>query len=111
MEFRRIKDVRGHIYWNRFDSNYQRQIWHGESFEYDIGISSQFENVDIAFDEDDSTGSDSEKDVAFNSIEMTNAVFDNFDEEDLLNDPNAFNGLMKVILNLPSYWFWSNYII
>lgn len=66
MKFHMSKDVRGHIYCNEFNANYQRWIWHGEYCEYDFGTSSQFENVNVAFDENDITSANSFKGVAFN---------------------------------------------
>lgn len=55
MEFHSTKDIRGHLYWNDFDANYQQWIWHGEFFEYGAGTSSKFENVDVQSIDDDTS--------------------------------------------------------
>ena len=87
MEIHTIRDIKGHIYWNGFDVNYRRWIWHGESCDDGIGSSTRFGNINEEFNENDSGG---KEEVAFNNIEMTRAAFDNFD-----NDPNEFVNLLE----------------
>ena len=79
-----VKDVKGHLYFNRINSNYQKWIWHGEGASSSASVNFNFANVDVGVDENDNKN-ENDDDV----VGMVNDI-----EEDFVDHHEKFERLL-----------------
>ncbi|KAL5562732.1 hypothetical protein UlMin_032479 [Ulmus minor] len=79
-----VKDVKGHLYFNGINSNYQKWIWHGEGASSSASVNFNFANVDVGVDENDNEN-ENDDDV----VGMVNDI-----EEDFVDHHEKFERLL-----------------
>ncbi|KAL5578036.1 hypothetical protein UlMin_019735 [Ulmus minor] len=81
-----VKDVKGHLYFNRINSSYQKWIWHGEGASSSASVNFNYANVDVGVDENENENENENDDDV---VGMVNDI-----EEDFVDHHEKFERLL-----------------